>query len=200
MHVARRLLVAVVAFGTVVSLAPGALAGGPETLVENGGFEKPEVTGAFQEKTGTEIPGWTITGCVDLVADPAFDAARGHQSLDLNGSVHTGTTPCAANAKGSIKQTIDTDANQDYILRFFLAGNPGCMETDKVKVLDVYWGGVLVATFRYDTTGQSPTNIDWQLRVLELRAKAGSTVLEFKSANPGNCGPMIDAVRVRAAA
>jgi hypothetical protein len=197
MHVARRLLVAVVSLCTVVSFGPAALArGAPENLVENGGFEMPAVTGAFEQKTGTQIPGWTITGCVDLVAESAFDAARGDQSLDLNGSV--GSTGCTANARGSIRQTIDTDTNEDYLLRFFLAGNPGCTETDKVKVLDVYWGGALVATFRYDTTGQSATNIDWQLRVLELRAKAGSTVLEFKSANGGNCGPMIDAVRVLA--
>jgi Protein of unknown function (DUF642) len=197
MHAARRILVTLVALCTVVSLGPAALAGGAEdNLVENGGFEKPEITGAFQQKTGTEIPGWTITGCVDLVSEPAFEAARGDQSVDLNGS--TGTTGCAANAKGSIKQTIDTSANQDYLVRFFLAGNPGCTEADKVKVVDVWWGGELVATFRYKA-GTTPTDINWQLRVLELRATAGMTVLEFKSANGGNCGPMIDAVRVREA-
>jgi uncharacterized protein DUF642 len=200
MHAARRILVTVVALCTVFSLGPAALAGGGDgNLVENGGFEKPDVTGNFEQKTGTQIPGWTITDCVDLVSEPAFEAARGDQSLDLNGS--TGAMGCAANAKGAIKQTIDTTTNHDYLVRFFLAGNPGCTESAaaKVKVVDLYWGGVLVATFRYDAAGQAPADINWQLRVLELRAKAGTADLEFKSANGGNCGPMIDAVRVREA-
>jgi hypothetical protein len=197
MHAARRILVTVVALCTLVSFGPAALAGeAVDNRVRNGGFERPDITEPFMQATGTDIPRWTITGCVDLVSEPAFEAARGDQSVDLNGTV--GEAGCAANARGAIKQTIDTDANQDYLLRFFLAGNPGCTESAaaKVKVVDVYWGGVLVATFRYDTSGQTAANINWQLRLLELRATTGDTVLEFRSANGGNCGPMIDAVRV----
>jgi hypothetical protein len=203
MHVARRILITGVALCTVASFGPAALAGGAqeENLVRNRGFERPEVTEAsgFRQVTGTDIPRWTITGCVDLVSEPTFDAARGDQAVDLNGSV--GEPGCTPNARGAVKQTLDTEAGQEYFLRFFLAGNPGCTEsaTAKVKVLDVYWGGVLVATFRYDTSDQMIDDIDWQLRVLELRAKTGNTVLEFRSANGGNCGPMIDAVRVTAA-
>jgi Protein of unknown function (DUF642) len=198
MHVARRILVTVVALGTLVSFGPAALAGGVvDNRVRNGGFERPEITDPFVQATGTDIPRWTITGCIDLVSEPTFRAARGDQSVDLNGSVGGGTA-CAPNARGAISQSIDTDPNQDYLLRFFLAGNPGCTESAaaKVKVVEVYWDGALVATFRYDTTGQTAANINWQLRALELRAKTGDTVLEFKSANGGNCGPMIDAVRV----
>ena len=55
---------------------------------------------------------------------------------------------------------------------------------------------MLVATFTYNTAGQSPTNIDWQLRLLQLHATAENTDLEFRSTSSGNCGPMIDAVRV----
>lgn len=197
MHAARRILVTVVALCTLVSFGPAALAGeAVDNRVRNGGFERPEITEPFRQATGTDIPRWTITNCVDLVSEPTFEAARGDQSVDLNGSV--GETGCAANARGAISQSIDTDANQDYLLRFFLAGNPGCTESAaaKVKVVDVYWDGVLVATFRYDTAGQTAANINWQLRTLELRAKNGDTVLEFRSANGGNCGPMIDAVRV----
>jgi hypothetical protein len=195
MHTARRILVTVVALCTLVSFGPAALAGDAvDNRVRNGGFERPEITEPFRQATGTDIPRWTITGCVDLVSEPTFRAARGDQSVDLNGSV--GGTGCAANARGAISQSIDTDANQDYLLRFFLAGNPTCTEEPAVKVVNVFWDGALVATFRYDTSGQTAADINWQLRVLELRAIDGDTVLEFRSTRGGNCGPMIDAVRV----
>ena len=154
MHLARRILVAVVALGAAASL-------------------------------------------VDLVSEPAFEAAVGDQSVDLNGSV--GATDCTATtAAGAITQSIDTEPGEDYLVRFFLAGNPGCNETGAaaIKTVQVYWGGVLVATFTYNTAGQSPTNIDWQLRLLQLHATAENTDLEFRSTSSGNCGPLIDAVWV----
>jgi hypothetical protein len=196
MNAARRILVTVVALCTLVSFGPAVLAGeASDNRVGNGGFERPDISPeAFRQLTGTDLPRWTITGCVDLVSEPAFEAARGDQSIDLNGTV--GETGCAPDARGAISQSIDTDANQDYLLRFFLAGNPTCTEEPAVKVVNVFWDGALVATFRYDTSGQTAADINWQLRVLELRAIDGDTVLEFRSTRGGNCGPMIDAVRV----
>jgi choice-of-anchor C domain-containing protein len=201
MHVARRILVAVVALGAAASLGPTALAGTTTTnLVVNGSFERPRLRTdeAFRQMTDGDIPGWNITGCVDLVSEPAFEAARGDQSVDLNGSV--GSTGCTATtAAGTItSDPFTTVAGEDYLVRFFLAGNPGCNETGAaaIKSVDVLWDGTRVATFYYDVSGQSATNIDWQLRLLELEAKDNSTTLAFRSTSSGNCGPMIDAVRV----
>jgi choice-of-anchor C domain-containing protein len=184
----RRFAVIAGVLGMVLAMATSALAA-PDSLVRNGSFERPEVTsGSFQEFTAGDTiqtaNEWHVgTGSVDVVEEPEFDAARGDQALDLNGA-----------ERGSVYQTLATDANQDYILGFYLAGNPEC--NDGVKVLKVFWGGELVATYRYDPTGQSASDLNWQLRALELTATSTSTRLRFASANDGACGPMIDAVRV----
>jgi choice-of-anchor C domain-containing protein len=192
MQVSKRILVLAVALCAVMALGSSALAGGPVNLVRNGSFEFPEVTGDFDTYiAGQEIDGWdVVSGSVDVVEEPRFDAFRGKaspQALDLNGS-----------GPGSVAQDLDTDAGQEYLLRFFLAGNPEC-GTDDVKVLDVWWGGELVATFYYDTSDQEADDLNYQLRALELTAEEGTTELRFSSDNPGACGPMIDVVRVREA-
>ena len=194
MHVTRRILVAALALCTVMALGVAALAGGTSSnLVRNGGFERPLVNNSDDFQTFTagdtikEEDEWTVdSGSVDLVEEDTFDAFRGEQAIDLNGTT-----------RGSISQEVDTEAGDDYLLRFHLAGNPGCTETNKVKVLNVYWDEELVATFYYDTTGQTTDDIDWQLRVLELSGDQEDTELRFASANDGNCGPMIDAVSLR---
>lgn len=191
----RRLVVVATAIAAILALGSAtALAGGRVNLVRNGSFEFPEVSGDFDTytTTGATIDHWTVeSGSVDIVEEPNFDTPRDQvsaQALDLNGT-----------GPGSISQDLDTAASQEYVLRFFLAGNPEC-GTDDVKVLDVWWGGELVATFYYDTSGQDADDLNYQLRSLELTSEAsGDTELRFSSDNPGACGPMIDGVRVRAA-
>lgn len=196
MQVSRRILVVAVAVCTVMALgSSAALAGDPVNLVRNGSFEFPEVSGSFDTYTaGDDIDGprggWTVdSGSVDVTEEPDFDAVSGKsspQAIDLNGT-----------GPGSISQDLDTTSSDEYLLRFFLAGNPEC-GTDDVKVLDVWWGGELVATFYYDTSGQDADDLNYQLRTLELTSEAsGDTELRFSSDNPGACGPMIDVVRVR---
>ena len=188
----RRLVVVATLTAVVLTLgSAGALAGAPVNLVHNGSFENPEVSGDFDTYTaGQDIDGWHVeTGSVDVTEEPHFDAVRGKpsaQAIDLNG-----------NGPGSISQDLDTNADQTYLLRFFLAGNPEC-GTDDVKVLDVWWGGAKVATFYYDTSGQEADDLNYQLRTLELTAEDTTTELRFAGTNPGACGPMIDVVRVRA--
>lgn len=197
MQVARRLLVTALALCTVMALGSSALAGGgPRNLVRNGSFEYPEVSGSFDTYTdGDEINGprggWeVVSGSVDVTEEPDFDAVAGKsspQALDLNGT-----------GPGAVAQDLDTTDSGEYLLRFQLAGNPEC-GTDDVKVLNVWWGGELVATFYYDTSGQDADDLNYQRRSLELTAEAtGDTELKFESDNPGNCGPMIDVVRVTA--
>jgi choice-of-anchor C domain-containing protein len=189
MQVSRRILVVLLALCTVVSFGSAALAGARTNLVKNGGFERPNISGDFETfDDGDEISDqdeWIVdSGSVDLVSG-RFDAFRGDQAIDLNGD-----------EAGSIVQEIEgTEDGEDYLLRFHLAGNPEC--ADKVKVLNVWWDGELVATFYYDTTGQTAGNLNWQLRALELHADEDDVELQFESDNTGFCGPMIDAVSVR---
>ncbi|NNF66833.1 MAG: DUF642 domain-containing protein [Gammaproteobacteria bacterium] len=84
--------------------------GGSDQLT-NGSFENPVITdngGDYQFYSGTEVPGWVITGSIDLVSQSIWAAADGAQSLDLNGT-----------AAGAISQTlVGLDEGQLYELSF----------------------------------------------------------------------------------
>ena len=84
-------------------------------VVDNQGFETPVVaTGAQLFTQGEMIGAWEVTeGSVDVVADNLWQPKEGRQSLDM-----TGVSP------GAIAQDLTTVADQRYVIRFSLAGNP----------------------------------------------------------------------------
>jgi hypothetical protein len=176
------------ALAAVIALFIALPASAAQGLVRNGGFERPDVVGDFETflagETIENADEWTVDfGSVDVVSQPTFDVRAGEQAVDLNG-----------NERGSISQVLDTVANEDYALRFSLAGNPDC--NDGVKRLRVFWDGRLVAVFLYDPGTQTSDDLDYELRILTLRASGTETDLRFASGNQGACGPLLDSVRV----
>jgi hypothetical protein len=158
------------------------------SLVRNGGFERPDIPGDFETfaegDTIEDEDEWVVDfGEVDVVSLPTFDVRAGNQAVDLNGL-----------ERGSISQTLTTVDEEDYLLKFYLAGNPDC--NDGVKRLRVFWNDRIVAVFFYDPGTQEANDLDYELRTLELRASAAETELRFASGNDGACGPFIDSVRV----
>ena len=97
----------------VLALAPAAFG----DLVTNGDFETPGVGPPFVSYTAvdtTSLTGWTVaSGSIDHIGS-YWTSASGSQSLDL-----------AGNAPGSITQTLNTVAGQQYRLNFSMAGNVG---------------------------------------------------------------------------
>jgi hypothetical protein len=182
----RKIIVGVLTAAIALFIALPASAA--PSLVRNGGFERPDVEGDFETffagDTIEDEDEWVVDfGSVDVVSEPRFDVRVGDQAIDLNGE-----------ERGSISQTLETVEDEDYLLRFYLAGNPEC--DDGVKRLRVFWDDRLVAVFFYDPGTQEADDLDWELRTLELRATGDETELRFASGNDGACGPMIDAVRV----
>jgi hypothetical protein len=176
------------ALAAVIALFIALPASAAQGLVRNGGFERPDVVGDFETfvagDTIEDADEWTVDfGSVDVVSQPTFDVRAGEQAVDLNG-----------NERGSISQVLDTVANEDYALRFSLAGNPDC--NDGIKRLRVFWDERLVAVFLYDPGTQTSDDLDYELRILTLRASGTETELRFASGNQGACGPLLDSVRV----
>jgi choice-of-anchor C domain-containing protein len=194
----RGLGILATAVALIVGLATAAAAG-TETdpnLVRNGNFERPEVPEGQEFLTidqGEFINNenqWRVArGSVDVLEEPAWEAAKGNQSLDLNGSPPGETM-------GAIAQRIEgLTAGETYVLRFAIAGNPECK--DDLKRLRVFWAGQLLAEFFYDASGQTPSDLDWVYRELEIIAEGTSAVLRFASRTEGLCGPLLDDVSLR---
>ena len=75
-----------------------------------------------------------------------------------------------------------------------MAGNTFGLPT--VKEMGVWWGGVLVDTVTFDTTGHSPSDMGWEYYEYEVVAPGLGTRLLFKSIIAGSYGPALDDVSV----
>ena len=167
-------------------------AAGPE-LVADGDFALPAVpAGGFSDFGAGQVFGsWTVaTGSVDLLSTPRWQAptaAAGSQSVDLNGS-----------GPGGIYQDLATRQGSTYRLTFAMAGNP---EADLgPKQLAVRWGGTVVDSPSFDTTGHTNDSMGWTFRTYTVTASAARTRLQFDSVNtPGAFGPTVGAVSVAGA-
>lgn len=141
----------------------------------------------------TRIDGWRVidspystqNGSIDYIGThwTAIDGAR---SLDLNG-----------NSPGGIEQTFDTLTGVSYVIRFAIAGNPD--SNDGVRVMVANAAGAS-ASYQFDTTFTSPSNMGWVYRDFVFVAAGSSTTLQFVSNTTTNCcwGPALDHVSVTA--
>lgn len=173
------LAVVLAALSAVLSTSPAAAA-----TVFADGFENPRIFADFETFTaGQQLGPWTVTsGTVDLTRD--WQDADGDQSLDLNGY----------NA-GAVTRTVPTSLLTTYRVTYALAGNPD--SGDIVATGTVRANGRTVDTFRFDTTGQSPSDMGYVYRTVYFtNLLSGSAALEFASTTEGAYGPVIDAVKV----
>jgi choice-of-anchor C domain-containing protein len=170
-------LVAVAAALTIPAPALGAAA------IVNGSFEGSTPVGSFMTlpTNSALIDGWTVSaGSVDWIGTywSAYDGAR---SVDMNGA-----------SPGALTQVVATTANVDYVVTFYLAGNPDCGST--TKTLTVGATGGAPGTYSFSTAGTSRTAMGWSAATYSFTATSDSTTLTIASTTPGACGPALDQV------
>jgi choice-of-anchor C domain-containing protein len=173
--------------GFVFPFPPASAAGLPGTnIVQDGNFETPGIgSGLITYRDGQAFDSWTFdVGSVDLTSKNDWLAADGSQSVDLSGD-----------DAGSIYQDLSTAAGGKYTLSFALAGNPSCAPSN--KMMQVWWGAMLLVTLSFDVTGKSTSNVGWTTFSYTVTAMSKTTRLRFTSLTIGSCGPVIDAVAVR---
>jgi hypothetical protein len=180
----RRQLIVAAAMALALSGGPAAWAA---PVVRNGSFERPvtafPLTQFSAGETIDDQNEWVVhSGTVFIAREPDFEVAAGAQALDLIGS-----------ERGSVVQTLVTDAGADYRLRFFATANPDCQAPAGDKRLRLFWDGELAAILVLDGTV-----LNWQRYTSDLMASREHTKLRFASASEGSCGLMIDRVRIRA--
>lgn len=169
----------------------------PVNLIVNASFEKPACTGVdgngICEFNGGSraIPHWTVVGAsVDITEARIFQSATGNASVDLSGS-----------ASGSLTQQVATTAGSAYILKWHMAGNTACGQ--KTKTMQVYWNGLRVGAFAFDTSKHTPKSMGWITRQIIVTARAQASTVGFADATQGNavaagdgsaCGATLDDV------
>ena len=95
------------------------------------------------------------------------------------------------NAPSTIQQIVNLAPGSQYKLSFALRSNTSC--GDKVKTGFVSASGALQQAFSYDETS---SNQQWQKREYTFTAAQAVTQVQLGSTTQGNCGPVIDAVRL----
>ena len=156
------------------------------STLADGDFETPQLTSGFTDfGTGSTIGPWTVTsGAVDLVHGDYWQAAGGHQSIDLNGC-----------APGRIAQTIHVQPNQRYVATFSYAGNP---ETpDKTKLFHVEINGTPGDSYTFDTTNTSVQAMAWKEGAASFVVQGTTVEIAFASDTPNSCGgPTLDNLNI----
>lgn len=154
-----------------------------QAVLNNRSFETGTAPGAASilAPGSTAIEGWTvIDGNVSYVGGK-WQHAQGERSVGLL---------CG----GGISQTLATEPDMKYEIRFSMAGDPTA--TPPLKTLVVSFGETRVFTF--DTTGRSHTEMGWAPRTWVFRAKDAKTTLTFTSPKSECSAPAIDSVRIEA--
>lgn len=162
-------------------------------LLSNGSFEQP---GTGCASATTSLPGWTVTGNIDIDTSPppcsTIAAADGSFFVDLTGSF----------SAGSIQQTVATIAGRNYLLEFYFGGNPQWQylpyaNDSPIKAMNVSIDGNVVGSYSIDTTGLAFNQAGWSLQSLLFTATSAATMLRFTSLNSnGVFGPFLDGVSV----
>jgi Protein of unknown function (DUF642) len=188
-----RRLSLIVVMAAAVTLGTTTAAGAHTNVLKDGSFETPQVQPPFETFEGFVGP-WAVGGTVDVVTDTlaaqptrsGWQAAKGSQSLDLNGG---GT--------GAVWQDVPTTPGAQYVVRYSFAGNPLSRCGPVVKRFAVVWDGVVVAVNRFDTTGHTFAHMGWVTRRHRVTATGSTSRLAFESlTTTGFCGPALDLVRV----
>lgn len=154
------------------------------STLSNGDFELPAVSTSSTYTPSSPFTAWTVVSG-NVTIRKGWQTASGEQCLDLAGS-----------APGAIRGDVPVAPNQQYDLRFRLAGNP--TTEPAVKQVQVLWNGTLLDTLSFDTTGRTIQDLGWESHhYLVVAPSTGATVpLTFQAVSAGSGGPLLDAVSV----
>jgi len=139
----------------------------PDSIVHAGSFEVDEETPPGEWRwNGPQLVGWAGWS----------GAAHGAAFLGLPQYVY---------------QDLTTVPGQSYELRYYMAGD---IWNQGQATMDALWGGSIVATTTWNTSGNSADNFGWIYTDIIVLATAPVTRLMFQ--NAGGIQPVIDAVSV----
>jgi len=164
------------------------------SLITNGDFETTTcphlLCDVLTSSPPDALPGWTVLlNGVDITNTSYLNAYNGSWSIDLN-SFDT----------GGLAQSFPTLVGERYEVSFAMAGDPSPGEPSPgntlVVSMNVSVTGQSAQQFQYNSTGESTSDIQWDLHSFTFVATTTTTTLSFISLISGNSGAYIDSVNV----
>ena len=151
-------------------------------LITNRSFESgADPGGATVLAPGSKgIDGWTVVDADVSYVGRKWQHAEGARSVALL---------CG----GGITQTIETEPDQTYEVRFNMAGDPDAAPSLKTVIVSL---GAETRIFTFDTAGRKGTDMGWASRTHVFKASAKSSTLAFRSPKAQCSVPALDNVRV----
>ncbi|CAI5478091.1 unnamed protein product [Closterium sp. Yama58-4] len=171
----------------------------PRNIIHNGNFESPgskdisapiisAESGAAQQPVPA-LEGWEVKeGSIKYVRGDTWRAAEGSYSVALNGA-----------GPGVLSQQVATEEDAFYVLTFALSADPcGINDLHALNVSIVAANTDVIAerTLEADALGTAGGAMSWRVERVAFEAQAGPTRVEFRSLSPGECGPVVDNVRL----
>ena len=163
-------------------------------IVADGSFNDPVAGGIFQTYSAGTTFGtgnvWLVTNGTVNVNSASVDEIGSYWPLTPGGS---NSVDLDGNSPGGIAQTINFAAAGNYVLSYYLAGNPD--GGPSTKLLNV---GVAGATQSESYTTTSAAFGPWELEKIFFNVAApGTTTLSFQSADAsGAYGPVVGQVSI----
>jgi hypothetical protein len=146
------------------------------SILNNGNFSLPASDdGDASPANGGSIPGWLVGGTNYLQV---------YSLRDQGVEPPPGATYMVKLGGGHIIQTVKTTPGWTYLLQWYESGYPGYgpPEFKSIswhKVVDVIWGGKVVASAAFNAQPNTAAHMRWALRQEVLTATSASTTLEF---------------------
>ena len=145
----------------------------------------------LQEVAAGQILATALNGGIWRTDNPGGFVEIGTQNTYVGGAASSNQVIELENNAGNVSNlytNVATVAGQVYHLAFDFAERSGSLSNSQI---DVFWGGIKVATLNTDTT-------NWNHFELDLRATAtGSTQLEFKAADNNSLGGVLDNIALQ---
>ena len=153
-----------------------------QPLITNRSFESGADPGdAMALAPGSKsVEGWTVVDGDISYVGRKWQHAEGARSVALL---------CG----GGISQTIQTEPEQTYEVRFTMAGDPDGVPSLKTVIVSL---GAETRVFTFDTAGRSRTDMGWASRTHVFKASTKASTLAFRSPKDKCSAPAVDNVRV----
>jgi choice-of-anchor C domain-containing protein len=153
-----------------------------QPLITNRSFESGTEPGdaAVLTPGNKAIDGWTVVDADISYVGRKWQNAEGARSVGLL---------CG----GGISQTIQTEPDQTYEVRFNMAGDPNAKPSLKTVIVSL---GAETRVFTFDTANRSLTDMGWASRTHVFKASGKTSTLAFRSPKEQCSVPAVDNVRV----
>jgi choice-of-anchor C domain-containing protein len=153
-----------------------------QPLATNRSFESgPDPGDAMVLSPGSKaVDGWTVADSDVSYVGRKWQHGEGARSVALL---------CG----GAITQTVATEPDQTYEVRFVMAGDPDASPSRKTVAVSF---GEETRMFTFDTAGHSRNDMGWASRTWVFKVSAKTSTLVFRSPKEQCSVPAVDNVRV----